>query len=231
MLYDPLKHHRRSIRLRGYDYAAEGAYSVTICTRNRECTLGGIADRGMILSEIGRIADECWLTIPNDLQNAELDEYQIMPNHVHGIVVIWDKRVKIGDENSLRDLMGKGESAGDLMAGEHSGIDVLARGCSVRDLINQIPPGNRISLGFVHNKFTDDVDWPLMKNPKNTLGKIIRHFKAKASKTIHNAGFYDFEWQKGYYDHIIRDNNELERVRQYIRNNPRRWSESKKRAI
>jgi putative transposase len=221
MPFDPFKHHRHSIRLRGYDYSSDGAYSVTICTRNRECTLGGVVDGEMVLSEMGRNVEQCWLAIPNDLPHVGLDEYQIMPNHLHGIVVLWRKD----------------DSVGDLIAGKDS----------VRDLINQIPPGNfdfpgyhiapgdplppdyqiipgrRIPLGVVNVEFSDDVDWPLMKNPKQTLGKVIRHFKATAATIIHKAGFCDFEWQRGYHDHIIRDERDLERVRRYIRNNPLRW--------
>jgi putative transposase len=203
-----LRHHRRSIRLKNYNYSAEGAYSVTICTHNRDCTLGDVANGEMILSEIGRIADECWLAVPNDLPNVVLDEYQIMPNHVHGIVVIWDKDAK--------DLVGDGDSVRDL-------INQISPG-------DQIPPGKRnlpeISLGFAGAKFSRKIDWPLMKNPKQTLGKIVRHFKAKATKSIHDAAFYNFGWQGKFHDHIIRDEDDLKRVRRYIRNNPKRWSEN-----
>ena len=197
MHYDPLRHHRRSLRMRGYDYAAEGAYFVTICTRNRECTLGEIINHEMICSVAGRIAGKCWLAIPDDLSNVLLDEYQIMPNHLHGIVIISCK--------------------------------------PVGDLINQIPPlsqssnwsqislDNRISLSVGRGNFSVEIDWPLMKNPKQTLGKIIRHFKAKATKMIHGASFTEFRWQSGYHDHIIRDQRELERIRKYIRNNPLCW--------
>ena len=207
MPYDPLRHHRRSIRLRGYDYSAEGTYAVTICTRNRDCTLGEVANGEMTPSEVGRIVDECWLAVPNDLPDVTLDEYQIMPNHVHGIVVIWD--------NHAKDLVGNGDSRMDLMCNGHS----------VRDLINQIPPGDQIPLGLVDAKFSGRIDWPSMTNPKQTLGKIIRHFKAKATKKIHDAAFSNFGWQGRFHDHIIRDEDDLERVREYIRNNPLCWSE------
>ena len=88
MPYDPERHHRRSIRLRGYDYASAGMYFVTICVQNRLCRLGRIADGRMSLSELGEIADRCWQGIPDHFPNAALDAHIIMPNHVHGIIVI-----------------------------------------------------------------------------------------------------------------------------------------------
>jgi REP element-mobilizing transposase RayT len=70
-----------------------------------------------------------------------------------------------------------------------------------------------------------------MTNPKQTLGKIIRHFKAKATKKIHDAAFSNFGWQGRFHDHIIRDDDDLEHVREYIRNNPIRWSENSGKGI
>jgi putative transposase len=86
--FDPQKHHRHSIRLQGYDYSQTGAYYVTIVTRHRECLFGEIVSAEMVLNEYGKIADECWLAIPEHFPNVELGAYVIMPNHVHGVIVI-----------------------------------------------------------------------------------------------------------------------------------------------
>jgi putative transposase len=88
MAYDPKKHHRRSIRLRGYDYAQEGEYFVTICTFERECVLGEIKDGTMRLSSSGEIAKQCWDEIPRHFENVELGEFVIMPNHLHGVILL-----------------------------------------------------------------------------------------------------------------------------------------------
>ena len=88
MPYDPSRHHRRSIRLRGYDYAACGAYFVTICVHSRERLLGDIIDGAVRLNEYGRIVTACWNAIPVHFSGAELDAFVAMPDHVHGIVVI-----------------------------------------------------------------------------------------------------------------------------------------------
>jgi len=89
---DPAIHRRRSIRLQGYDYSQAGAYFVTICTRNRECVFGETADGAMRLNEAGRIVADEWLKTTAILDEIELDEWVVMPNHFHGILVIGDCR-------------------------------------------------------------------------------------------------------------------------------------------
>ena len=89
--YDPRRHHRRSIRLKGYDYSQPGAYYVTICVREGECLLGGVTDGAMVLSEAGQIVQRTWDGLPSRFPTVELDTFVIMPNHVHGIVVIVDE--------------------------------------------------------------------------------------------------------------------------------------------
>jgi putative transposase len=88
--FDPKVHHRQSIRLKGYDYSQAGAYFVTIVTWQRECLFGEIQNGEMKLNPRGEIADECWRSIPGHFQHVELGAYVIMPNHVHGIIVIND---------------------------------------------------------------------------------------------------------------------------------------------
>lgn len=79
---------RRSLRLRGHDYAASGGYFVTICSRGRACLFGGIDDGAIYLSPIGEIVSGCWLEIPQHFPDAELDEWIVMPNHIHGILIL-----------------------------------------------------------------------------------------------------------------------------------------------
>lgn len=89
--YDPQIHHRRSIRLQGYDYTQPGAYFVTVITRQRTCLFGEVVNGEMKLSDLGQIADECWRAIPDHFPFVELGVHVVMPNHVHGIIMIdWD---------------------------------------------------------------------------------------------------------------------------------------------
>ncbi|MFH0938045.1 MAG: hypothetical protein V1899_02000, partial [Planctomycetota bacterium] len=90
MKYDASIHHRRAIRLKGYDYAQSGAYFVTVCAQHRECLFGDMVDGAMVLNDTGRMVEKCWYDIPAHFPNVELDEFVVMPNHVHGILFITD---------------------------------------------------------------------------------------------------------------------------------------------
>ncbi len=88
MKYNPEKHHRRSIRLKGYDYSQPGWYFVTVVTQNREMLFGDVVNNKMMLDLFGKIIDYHWRKLPRHFKNIVLDEYQIMPNHFHGIIHI-----------------------------------------------------------------------------------------------------------------------------------------------
>ncbi len=180
MRYDKEIHHRRSIRLKDYDYSQAGAYFVTICTKDRECLFGNIVDREMRLNEYGIVVQKFWNAILNHFQNIELDEFIIMPNHVHGIVAILN--------NDCR--------------GEVSSPSLK--------LNNPILKGGETP--------------PLQKR---TLGQIVAYFKYQSAKqiTISRNNIGTPVWQRNYYEHIIRNENELNSIREYIRYNPLKWDE------
>lgn len=173
MAYDPNKHHRRFIRLKGHDYAQAGAYFITIVARDRVCLFGEVADAEMHPNDAGRIVDRCWRDIPAHFPNFELDAFVVMPNHVHGIIVM------------------------------------------VRD-----PP-----VGATHASPLPDTATP--RGPKRqSLGAVVGSFKSAASKYI-NALYGNPDttlWQRNYYEHVIREEESLNRIRQYILHNPVRWA-------
>ena len=86
--FNPLLHHRKSIRLKGYDYSSEGLYFVTICCHEMNCLFGKISEGEMILNELGQIAYREWINTLEIRTNVELLEFVIMPNHIHGIIKI-----------------------------------------------------------------------------------------------------------------------------------------------
>jgi putative transposase len=108
--YDPQVHHRRSIRLKGYDYASPGAYFVTICVRQGECVLGKIVDGQMELSDFGRIAAESWQWLAEQYPYVTLDAWVVMPNHLHGIIIINDDPPCRGGSQGGGGLQGRGGS-------------------------------------------------------------------------------------------------------------------------
>jgi len=89
-MYDPEKHHRCSIRLKGYDYSQAGAYFVTMCTHNREYLFGNVVNDEMLLSEYGKIVENVWYNLTDHYQNIKLDKFIVIPNHIHGIIILMD---------------------------------------------------------------------------------------------------------------------------------------------
>ena len=100
---DAPKRQRRSIRLQGYDYTRQGAYFVTICTRNRACLLGDIVEGRMHLSEAGRLAQAVWEDLPYHYPHVQIDVWVIMPNHMHGIVILTEAQATEDDMQSGAD--------------------------------------------------------------------------------------------------------------------------------
>jgi putative transposase len=115
MKYDPEKHHRHSIRLQDYDYSQAGAYFITVCTHKKECILGKIAEGKFCINNFGQCVMESWYDLPTHYPNIQLDEFVIMPNHIHGIIILHDKP-PVGA--GLRPaLVGKGSTALSKRAG------------------------------------------------------------------------------------------------------------------
>jgi len=171
---------RRSLRLPEYDYGATGAYFITICTKERISLFGEIERGNMTLNEFGNIVASCWSDLPRHFPNIQLDCFIVMPNHIHGLIEITDKR-----------------------------------------------PAN--SVGAQHAAPVPSA--PVHHSPRNvqpgSLGAIVRSFKAASSRRINLLSGTPGAtiWQRNYYEHVIRGESELQRVREYIVNNPARWME------
>jgi len=189
MPYDPEKHHRRSIRLPGYDYAQPGAYFVTICTKDRLCLFGEVVDGEMRLNNIGRVVKEGWFRSADIRQEVQLfpDEFVVMPNHVHGIIWI------INDDDD---------------------VGATRRVAPTRWVAHRVGATRRVAP-------TDPPRGPA----SGSIGAIIGQFKSITTKRI-NA-LRDMPgapvWQRNYYEHIIRDERSLHRIREYIATNSLRW--------
>jgi putative transposase len=168
---DQPPHHRRSIRLPGFDYASQGAYFVTIVTDLRRCLFGDIVSEKLRSSRLGEIALEEWLTGPTHRSEIELGPFCLMPNHLHAIVSI---------------LTPAQSTEGDPR------VAPTRRG-----------PGQR------------------------SLGALISGYKAAVTKRYRrDAGDPNANvWQRNYYEHVIRDQEDWYKIEEYILANPRRWSE------
>jgi REP element-mobilizing transposase RayT len=184
MKYDPKKHHHRSIRLKGYDYASPGWYYVTICTCEREFSFGEIVRDQMHPSEIGAIVQECWNEIPQHFRRASLDVSIVMPNHLHGVVIIG------GDVPSRTGTLGTGTP---WRAPTNSGVPVRAAAFG------------KPVLGW--------------------LATMVGLFKQAVTRRVRARHGVPLQvWQDNFYEYIIRNEKELNRIREYICNNPLRWA-------
>ncbi len=183
MTYNPKIHHRRSIRLQGYDYSQNGAYFITLCAQDRKSIFGKVVNGEMQLSPFGIIVRDEWLKTSEMRKNIEMDEFMVMPNHFHGIIVIDD-------------------------------FD-SARTGTLQRTPTRAPTKEEFG-----------------KPTSNTIPTIIRGFKSAVTKQINtiqiNAGVYNMPeriWQKNYYEHVIRNEISLNKIREYIMSNPLNWKE------
>ncbi len=113
--YNPNIHHRKSIRLKGYDYSQVGLYFITICTQDRKCLFGKIENVEMVLIDAGMIANGEWVKLQERFTNFELDVFQIMPNHIHGIILLTETNVGAGftparNDNAIGDARATGNN-------------------------------------------------------------------------------------------------------------------------
>jgi REP element-mobilizing transposase RayT len=167
MKYEDKIHKRRSLRLQEYDYSRPGAYFITICTQDRKCLFGSVVNGEMQPNDLARSAQSIWYALPSRFPQVRLDQFVIMPNHIHAVIFV-----------GAQYIASTGSS------------DAVQTGAINRAL---------------------------------KLGEIVRTYKAMSTRTIRRIGCAQFKWQRNYYEHIIRDENSLNRIRQYIVDNPIRW--------
>ncbi len=188
---------RRSIRLKGYDYTREGAYYVTVCA-NGKCIFGDVNNGKMVLNVYGNIIKQCWSAIPEHFSNIKLDEYVVMPDHIHGIIMIGG----CGDQLS------------------NDGVDDACRGTACRAPTSD---GSAPTSDGSRNEKIERFGKPV----SGSLSTVMRSFKSAVTKRINEIQNTSGTclWQRNYYEHIIRDGSDLARIREYIMNNPVKWGE------
>jgi putative transposase len=200
----PQGRRRRSIRLRGYDYAAPGAYFVTIDTHRMKYLFGKIVNGVMRLNEYGEIARAEWLKTAFLRPEIVLDEFQIMPNYIHAIIHIMDcgaPVAPVGAHGNAPD-----SAHGNAPDSAHGNAPIAT------------PESNGGGIGGAHGRA------PLRRSARS-LGTLIGGFKSAVTIRINRIRRTPGAklWQRNYHDHIIRNSGELSRIRKYIRDNPMRW--------
>lgn len=192
------KYRVKSTRLKDWDYASAGWYFVTICTHNKRCFFGDVVDNAMYLSELGEVVANEWSKTPSIRQNVELDQWVVMPNHIHGIIIINspDNTVETprwGVSNTAHPITAPSSESPVRNESRISGTETRHRRVSTKP---------RLTSG--------------------SLGAIVNQFKSVCTKQIRSSNA-EFDWQPRFYDHIIRSDKGLKEIREYIYNNPAKW--------
>ncbi len=193
MTHGQAKHHRRSIRLQGYDYSQPGAYFVTICTQNHECLFGDIVEGEMVLNDAGQMVQGVWDELPINYPGIETDTFIIMPNHIHGTITI-----RPPDTGPPPLHVGAGP-----------------RACPPHRMPREQPPPAGQPQGVA---------------PTMALPDVVHRLKTLTTKRyadgVKHHGWKPFPgrlWQRNYWEHVVRNERELHRIREYISTNPAKW--------
>jgi len=210
------KYRISSARLQHWDYGSDALYFVTICTQNREHYFGEIADGKMQLSETGKMAYLFWFEIPNHFPFVQLGEFVVMPNHVHGIIII-DKPTNSGN-NDFDEMGGDGGDGTIGGVGDGAIVETPNLGVSTvapNHVTINYPPADKRKTNAASAKWKTGI-----------LGSIINQYKRICTINARkiNPGF---SWQPRFHDHIIRNHESFQRISDYISNNPVNWQDDK----
>jgi REP element-mobilizing transposase RayT len=167
---------------------------------------GAIENGQMQLSEIGVIADVLWHEIPHHSPLVKLGAFVVMPNHIHGILILTEPAPVVDDGGDRRDVACR---------------DVACRDVACRDVACNVSTTTKTPPMTEKNEFMSNI------SPKsNSISTIVRSYKSAVTKHAHRLGF-DFAWQTRFHDHIIRNGESFEKISNYIINNPVNWQEDK----
>lgn len=194
-------------RLQTWDYRWEGAYFITICTKNRVHYFGEVINHSMELTNVGVLADVMWHEIKNHSHHITFGEFIVMPNHIHGILIINP------DPDNMMNTMDDGKSMDD-------GNSIDPQSVQTRHALSpsDTPKNQHPQKSIGQNR---------LRNPgKNSISSIIGGYKSAVTKHA-NRLHLDFKWQTRFYDTIIKDARAFDNISNYIKNNPEKWGEDK----
>lgn len=196
-----------SARASWWDYGWNGAYFITICTKNRECFFGEIRNEKMFLSQTGVIADILWHEIPNHAPFVELGDFVVMPNHIHGILIL--DKPDDGNNNQSGNDDDNGANATNVVETRHALSLRQPQPSKPSPTPEQQPSKTRFQNQGI-----------------NTVSSIIGGYKSAVTKHANRLRLEN-GWQSRFHDHIIRDDQEYQRIADYIVNNPANWRDDK----
>jgi putative transposase len=198
-----------SARLQNWDYGSNGAYFITICTKEMQHFFGEVVDKKMILNSVGVLAEEYWIEILKEFPYVEFGNFQIMPNHMHGILII-DKSV-VPATVETRFIASNLDG---IIEDERSKDD--ADSSETRLIASVLPEKDGIGGFSGENN-------PMLSD---NISRIIRWYKGRCTFEMRKIN-PNFGWHPRFHDHIIRNSESFERIQNYIEENPARWEEDK----
>jgi putative transposase len=218
-MYARERHHRRSIRWAGYDYAQAGAYFVTVCVQERGCLFGDVVESEMRLNDAGCMVRAAWDEMADHYPGVQTDAFVVMPNHVHAIIVLGGPTAGAAVGAGPCACPNAGQSYGETAqppAGTGQPLSQIGQPQGVA------PTGAGRSCG--------ETGQPQGVACTLSLGDVVHRFKTLTTKRyadgVKQHGWPAFTgrlWQRNYYEHVIRDERSLNRIRQYITDNPASW--------
>ena len=207
--YDPKRHHRKSIRLKGYDYSQAGLYFVTICCQNRTYLFGEIINREMMLNDAGQMIEKWYCELENKFLDIKCREMIVMPNHIHFII-----------QND--------PSVGTDLRVCPSNEPVPCRPIVPERPVVPVAPNEHANTMGEHTLGENT----LGEHVGSPLHRVMQWFKTMTTneyiRGVKNNNWQSFDgklWQRNYYEHIIRNDNAYQKISEYIINNPSKWTE------
>lgn len=196
------KYRSESARKQNWDYGSDAAYFITICTKDRQHFFGEIQKGKIQISPAGAIADVLWFEIKNHAKNIELGEYVVMPNHVHGILILNGNNVGTTNVGTTHALSLPTDNDDPTVGTGHA--------LSLPEPTNTPTPGQQ----------------RFQNQGNNTISSIIGSYKSAVTKSCNRLGL-PFAWQTRFHDHIIRNDESFQRISEYIKNNPANWKDDR----
>jgi putative transposase len=199
-----------SARLKNWDYGTNGAYFITICTKQMQCFFGEVVDKEMNLNAVGVLAEKYWIEIVKQFPYVELGNFKIMPNHMHGILII-DKSVESVETRFIASNIAESNiDAPNIVLNldnEMTGVSLLIAAVESEQAIGGFAGENNPMLA-------------------ENISRIIRWYKGRCTFEMRKVN-ENFEWHTRFHDHIIRNSESFERIQNYIEENPSKWEEDK----
>lgn len=198
--YNPNKHHRKSIRLKGYDYSQAGLYFITICCQNRANLFGNVINKQMIMNDAGKMIENQWQKLTDRFNNIVLHEYVVMPNHFHGVLQIVGATLVVAQNKNI---------VAQNTNNENTNINIVDIGNQKGQPQGIAPTDNVKTVGDIVGTFKSITTVEYINGVKNNNWKP---FNGKL-------------WQRNYWENIIRNDNSYQKISDYIINNPSKWND------